>query len=183
MRMPIPGLVSALRPASVPGPITAWRATMCAVAAAATAAGLATLGAAGTASAASSAPREKTPLPLTAWVATQQGVVPISIATNKPGRKITPNGSEPAYDMVASRNGKTIYDATDNTVSLISAATHRVTRQVPIHSGEPENMVLSPNGRTLYALSATASTGSSRSAPPPASPAGKSGSGASRATW
>ena len=59
--------------------------------------------------------------------------------------------------MVASRNGKTIYDATDTTVSLISAATRKVTRQIRIAGGEPGNsvgnLVLSPNGKTLYAQS------------------------------
>ena len=127
------------------------------IAAAAAAAGLATLGAAGTASAASSAPRETAALPLTAWVATENGVVPINTATNKPGREIPPHASSRAYAMIASRNGKIIYDATGSTVSLISAATHKVTRQIRIASGEPGNMVgnlvLSPSGRTLYAQS------------------------------
>lgn len=109
------------------------------------------------AAAASSAPRATAALPLTAWVATENGVVPISTATNKPGRAIPPHASGRAYSMVASRNGKIIYDATYTTVSLISAATRKVTRQIRIAGGEPGdsvgNLVLSPNGKTLYAQS------------------------------
>jgi DNA-binding beta-propeller fold protein YncE len=141
-------------PRRVSGSRTAMARTAIAVAAAA---GLAMLGAAGTASAAGSAPRAAGALPLTAWVATENGVVPISTATNKPGRAIPPHASGRAYSMVASRNGKTIYDATFTTVSLISAATHKVTRQIRIAGGEPGdavgNLVLSPDGKTLYAQS------------------------------
>jgi hypothetical protein len=90
----------------------------------AVAAGLAALGTAGiagpagVASAASRAPQPAAALPLTAWVATQNGVVPISAATNKPGREIPPHASSRAYAMVASRNGKIIYHATGRGIPI-----------------------------------------------------------------
>lgn len=183
MRIAVPRRVSGSRTATR----TAVTRT---VLAAAAAAGLATLGAAGTASAARTAPREAASLPLTAWVATENGVVPVNTATNKPGAEIPPHASSRAYSMVASRNGKTIYDATDTTVSLISVATRKVTRQIRIAGGEPGNsvgkLVLSPNGKTLYAQSQIGN-GVNELVPintATSLPLGRtSGSSASRATW
>jgi YVTN family beta-propeller protein len=79
-------------------------------------------------------------------------VVPISTATNQPGKPI-PVGGTPD-DLVVTPNGKTVYvlNQDSDSVTPISTATNTAGKALKIGDGA---MVLSPSGKTLYVAGLT----------------------------
>jgi hypothetical protein len=106
--------------------------------------------------------------------ADRDGLVPISTATNTPGKPIHVRGMS---GVAITPDGKTIYAGTGDTVIPISTATNKPGR--PIHfRAEIFTIAVNADGKTAYVEVGPRSgpACSSRSAPPPTRPAGQSAS-------
>jgi DNA-binding beta-propeller fold protein YncE len=77
----------------------------------------------------------------------QAGLVPISTATNKPGRPINVRHMSA---MAVTPDGKTIYAGTGDTVIPINAASHKSGRPIRFH-GSVSELSMNPDGKTAYA--------------------------------
>jgi hypothetical protein len=84
------------------------------------------------------------------YAVTGDGIVPISVATGKPGKPIRADG---VARIVISPNGKTAYGTSllpSDTIIPINLATHAVGK--PINLSSPVSAIeFTPDGRTAYA--------------------------------
>lgn len=88
-------------------------------------------------------------------VSNQDGnVVPLTVATEKPGSPITVGHSP--FPAAVTPSGSTLFvpNAYSDTVSVISTATNKLEKTIPVgsapHDTEPESIVVTPNGLTAY---------------------------------